>query len=126
MSQGHQQSVLEKCLVREHFGSIWTRLEDCSEDRFNPGFYLAGASGCGKSSTMFLLTKRARETGWLVLYVVFSETVASSHVFHQPRCDAWCNKNPAEACCTFLAAVQGGIGTSGFAMPPAQPPLPAL
>jgi Mitochondrial ribosomal death-associated protein 3 len=70
-------------IVRKSARDIWQYIQDTVADRSRVGTYLAGPMGIGKSSIMYYAVHKAREEGWLVIYI--------------PRCDEWLRKgNPCK------------------------------
>jgi hypothetical protein len=64
------EEMLAGCVVRKKFAAIWQDIEVACSKRKVPGWYLADAPGCGKSTALYWCVNEARAKGWICPYVV--------------------------------------------------------
>ena len=78
---------------------VWDHVQKAVVKKHQPGVYLAGPMGAGKSSIMYYVVHKAQQLGWLVVYI--------------PRCDEWVKaghpSSPAGWYAYFFDAVLSGL-----------------
>jgi hypothetical protein len=62
--------MMDGCVVRKKFAAIWQSIEKGCEKTDTPGWYLADAPGCGKSTALYWCVNEARAKKWICPYVV--------------------------------------------------------
>lgn len=58
------------CVDRKCFKEVWDRLETSVTKSHDPGLYIAGPPGVGKSTVLYWCACQGRSKGWIVIYIV--------------------------------------------------------